>query len=136
MMLLMPFLYCSVLPLFGTFLTGPVATFTYVLLALIWGYGAYGSYRLDRRAWWLLVIVTTLFVISNALTYWLHDPTEMYRLMGYPEDQLATLQKNPLLHGHRMAWVTIVTSLPIVAYLLFVGRYFKAEAVRQHAGQM
>jgi hypothetical protein len=135
-MLFMPFLYRSVLPLFGTFLTGPVATFTFILLALIWGYGAYGSYRLDRRAWWLLVIVTTLFVISNALTYWFHDPAEMYRLMGYPEEQLATLQKNPLLQGHRMAWMTIVTSLPIVAYLLFVGRYFKAGAVPRHAGQM
>jgi len=127
MMVLMPLIYHGVAPFFGTFLSGVPGTLFYLVMAAVWGWVAWRLYRLDVRAWWVLLVALVLFCVSNLLTYTHHDMLEMYRLMGYPEEQIDQLQKTGLMNGNHLAWITVGSMLPFVGYLLFVKKYLRAK---------
>ncbi|MGA3265983.1 MAG: hypothetical protein ABSE16_04080 [Verrucomicrobiota bacterium] len=125
MLALMPVAYHAVAPFFGSFLTGAPGALFYLAMAAVWGWAGWRIYRLDVRAWWVLLAVLLLFSASSLLTYTHHDLVEMYRLMGYPEAQLEQMQKSGLLTGNYMAWLTGCSMVPFLGYLLFVKRYLR-----------
>ncbi len=121
MMALMPVAYHGVAPFFGTFLTGVPGGLFYLLLAAVWAWAAWRLYRLDVRAWWVLLVALLLFSLSSLLTYMHHDLLEMYRLIGYPEAQIEQIQKGGLMTNSR--WLIGCSMVPYLGYLLFVKRY-------------
>ena len=123
--LLMPVSYHGVVPFFGTFLTGAPGDLFYLVLAVIWAWAGWRLYRLDVRAWWVLVAAFVLLVVSYVLTYSHHDILEMYRLMGYSEAQIEQIQKTGMLTGNTMAWMTGGFTVPFLGYLVFVKRYLR-----------
>jgi MFS family permease len=127
-MLLCPFCYKGVLPFFGVFLSGVSGSAVYLVIAVLWGYAARALYRVELSGWWILLIGTCLFGVSAFITYSRHDLMEVYRLMGYPEAQIAQLQQLNLFHGSMMAWSTLAFTIPFVLYLLFVRRFFTRPA--------
>jgi hypothetical protein len=127
MMLTMPFVAHGVMPFFGMFLSGIMGTLFCLVLAVIWGGAAWLSYKLDVRGWWLLMITFGVLAVSMILTYSLHDITEAYHLMGYPEAQIAQI-KQAGMGGNTMVWISSVCMLPFLGYLLFIKRYFNAKA--------
>ena len=124
MMLLSAVSYKGVLPVFGTFIVGPLGMALYVLLAWIWGYAAWAFYKLDRRGWWLIVASFTLFAISAFITYSRHDVSEIFTLMGYPKEQLVQMNATGLFQGRTMAWFSLIGMAPFLGYLLYVRRFF------------
>jgi len=128
MMLLMPIVGYGVMPFFGFFLTGMPATILCLVLAVIWGYAARLLYKLDPLGWWLILIAMCLLSVSSFLTFSRHDMTEMYGLMHYSSAQLDQIQKTGLLTGNHMLWIMAVSMLPFLGYLLFIKRYFRAQA--------
>jgi len=127
MFVLMPVAYHGVAPFFGSFIQGALGGLFYLLLAAIWAWAAWRLYRLDVRAWWVLLATLVLFSLSNLLTYTHHDILEMYRLIGYPEAQIEQIQKTGLLTGNSMAWFTAFSMVPFLGYLLFVKKYFRVK---------
>ncbi|MDR3404013.1 MAG: hypothetical protein P4L99_16065 [Chthoniobacter sp.] len=123
-MLLMAALYKGVFPLFGNFVVGPLGSVIYILTALLWGYCAWAFYKLEQRGWWIVVVTLCLFAMSAFLTYSRHDPLELYTLMGYPEQQIAQIQKLGFLKGQTMAWFSLGAMVPFLGYLIYLRRFF------------
>jgi hypothetical protein len=127
-MLAFPFFYRGIFPFFGVFLSGVTGSVVCILMALLWAYAARALYRLEPAGWWIMVVGTLLFGVSGFMTYLRHDLMEVYRLMGYPEAQIAQLQQLNLFHGSMMAWSALAFTLPLVIYLFFVRRFFTHSA--------
>lgn len=125
MMLIMPISGHCVMPFFGVFLTGLPGILLYLGIAALWAYAAWLLYRLDSRGWWLILIAMCVFIVSSLLTFARHDMMEMYRLMGYPEAQIQQIQQTGLLVGNRMSWLTSLSVLPFLGYLIFIKKYLR-----------
>ncbi|HEY3901515.1 MAG TPA: hypothetical protein VGM54_23090 [Chthoniobacter sp.] len=123
-MLMMPICYRGVFPAFGTFISGPLGSALYVVIAIIWGYAAWAFYKLNRLGWWVILFALILFSISAFLTYSRHDLMELYTLMGYPQAQIDLIQKYRFMSGQTMAWITLGGMIPFVGYLLYIRRFF------------
>jgi len=128
MMLITPLTGHAVMPFFGTFLTGIPGAMLYLAGAAVMGYGAWAMYKLDRRGWWLIFIALCLFSLSNILTYARHDVTELYRLMGYPEAQIQQIQKSGFFTGNGMMWISLLSMLPFMGYLIFIEKFFRRKS--------
>ena len=100
-----------------------------MVIALLWAYAARALYRLEFAGWWIMLVGTILFSVSGFITYMRHDLMEVYRLMGYPETQIAQLQQLNVFHGPMLAWSTLLFMMPLVIYLLFIRRFFTRPAV-------
>ena len=129
MMLVFPLVYHGVLPFFGVLVSGTPGSIACVILALFWGYSAWALYTLRLHGWWMVFLSMCLFSVSSIITYSRHDITETYRLMGYPEQQIALLQKSNFFQGDRMLWVMLFSVLPWLLYLLWVRKFFGKKAV-------
>ena len=127
MMLVMPITCHGVAPFFGMFLTGVPGMIFYVVIAAFWGCAAWLMYRLDQRGWWLILIAICLGMASALVTFARHDVLEMYRLMDYPQAQIAQIQKTGLLEGNNMIWLMSFSALPFLGYLLFIKKYFRRK---------
>ena len=112
-------------PFFGMFVSGMAARAVYMAMGLISAYAAWLLYRLDTRGWWLALAAFLLFAISATITYSLHDITELYQLMHYPEVQLEQIRKTGLLKGSMMAWFTPICMLPLLGYMIFIKKYLR-----------
>jgi hypothetical protein len=123
-MLVMPIAYRGVIPLFGAFISGPLGSLLYVVLAAIWLYAAWALYKLNRIGWWVIVFGLILFSISAFLTYSHHDMMELYTLMGYPQSQIELMKKYNFMSSQTMAWFTLAGTIPFLGYLLFIRRFF------------
>lgn len=128
MSLLMPVIYHGVAPFFGVFISGVAGGLFYLLLGAIWAWSGWRFYRMDGRAWWVVLLAIILFLVSNVLTYTHQDILEMYQLMGYPEAQIEQIQKSGFATGNYMAWLTGISVLPFLGYLLFVKRYLRTDS--------
>jgi hypothetical protein len=128
-MLFFPILYGGVLPFFGIFLSGISGIVGCLVIAGLWGYSARALYRLQWTGWWLFLVAMCLLSFSAFVTYWQYDLSEMYRLMGYPEQQIAQLQQfNAVFKGRMLAWTTVLFTVPLVGYFLYLRRFFTPPA--------
>jgi hypothetical protein len=124
MMLVAALAYKGVVPFFGMFLVGPLGSALYVGIGLLWGYSAWALYKLDRRGWWIIFVSMALFGVSACLTYSRHDVSELYTLMGFPEAQIAQIEKFGMFKGQAMAWMTLAGVVPFLGYLFYVRKFF------------
>lgn len=127
-MLPMPLAYKSVLPFFGTLLTGLPAMLFYIIWAAGSLWLAWAFYRLMPVAWWIVVVAFLLFSVSNSITFARIDIMEMYRLMGYPQQQLEQMQKFNFFSGKSMAVWTACCMVPWLGYLLWIKKFFRRSA--------
>lgn len=117
----------GVLPTFGVLLSGAVGSLVCVAFAALWGYCAWGAYRLRPAAWWIVLITICLLTASAIITFTRVDLMEMYRLMGYPEKQLEMMAQYPFMQGKSMVYFSVAGAIPMVAFLVFVKRYFRTS---------
>lgn len=127
-MLPMPLVGKSVMPFFGILLTGLPAT----LFLAVWSAGsawlAWAFYRLKPFAWWVAVIAFVLFGVSSAITFARIDLMEMYRQMGYSQQQLDQIQKYSFFSGKSMAVWMACGMAPWLGYLLWIKKFFRRSA--------
>ena len=128
MLLLMPIMGHGVMPFFGMFLTGLAGSLLCLVMAALWAYAAWLLYKLDARGWWLILIAFLVFMLSTLLTYARHDMIEVYHLMGYPEAQIEQIKNAGLLTGHRMNWLMLFFTVPLLVYIFFIKKYFRPKA--------
>jgi hypothetical protein len=121
---MMPLLYRGVFPAFGVLLSGPVATVLSLLLAGVWLWLAWAFYRLQVVGLWVSIALTVVGFASTCVTFARVDFLEMYRLMGYPEQQIAQIEQLGIYQGPFMVWTMALLGLATVAFLLWLRRYF------------
>ncbi len=123
-LLAMPLSTRGVLPVFGVLLTGLGGALCCVVLAAVWGYGAWAIYRRRTVGWWIVFVSVCAWAASGAVTLARIDLLEMYRAMGYPEHQIRMMEQFSFVHGPAMAYLAVGGAVPFVGFLLFVRRYF------------
>lgn len=123
-LVMMALAYHGVLPLFGSFISGPLGMAVYLIMAVVFAYATWAMYRLRWIGWWLVTVSMCLFAISAFLTYSRHSIDEVYVLMGYSGPELAQIRQFNFFQGQSLAWLTLVSMTPFVGYLLFLRRYF------------
>lgn len=124
--LAMPLSTHGVLPVFGKVLSGPGGSLCCVILALLWGYCAWAVYRLRPAGWWIVLISLCLLSVSAWITFTRVELAELYRVMGYSERQIDSIKRFSFLQGHRLAYWSTAGVVPMIAFLLFVKRYFRS----------
>jgi hypothetical protein len=123
-LLTLPFFYRSVVPFFGILITGRVAAFILVLCSVLWFYLGWGTYRLKLAAWWLALIVFGLSSASAAFTFLRIDLMELYRRLGYNDDQVRMMQDLGLFTGKAAAWWSALFFFAFLLYSLWIRKYF------------
>ena len=117
-----------VVPCFGMLLSGAPAAAALLVMAVAWVYCAWATYKMKPEGWWATVIVFAVTTVSGLITFWRVDLIEMYRLMDYPEEQIAQIQQFSFLTSRDMLLWMAVGSLLMFGYLLYVKKYFRRPA--------
>jgi hypothetical protein len=115
----------GVLPLFGKLLSGVVGSLCCLGLAVLWAYSAWAIYRLRIVGWWLVLISICVLMVSAWVTFTQIDVVEMYKTMGYSEQQLEMIKQYSFFQQHNMRYFSVAGAIPMLALLLFVKRYFR-----------
>ena len=123
-MLLMPAAYHGVMPFFGILFSGVLGTLICLLLATLWLYLAWGTYRLNPASWWIAMVAMILAGASGIVTFARGNLIEMYRAMGYPETQIRQMDKFQFFQGAGMIWAMGIGLVAMLAYLGYVKRFF------------
>lgn len=123
-MLVVVIAFHGLFPFFGTFLVGIPGSAAGLLIAMIWAFCARAFYKQDIRGWWILVVALLALSTSGVLTYAQHDIVELYRLIGYPEEQIALIEKMNFFSRDVMVWGTIASVAPFICYLIYTRRFF------------
>jgi MFS family permease len=113
---------------FGLVLSGIPGAIIVLIYALLFAYAAWGTYKLQVKAWWCGFLATAASNVSIVLTFSRVSQGEFYEKMGLPQERLEIIQRLDLFHDLR---VLILGGLAIIGYLVFIiytKRYFKASA--------
>lgn len=124
-MLIYPFAYGGVLPLFGTIVSGLPGTLLAVVLAGVWFWLGQMCYRIKIAGWWALLAILIVFSISSFITFLHLDIMDLYRKMGLPEAQLDLIRRQGLISSKFMLWTSVVWLVPTLGYLIWVKRFFR-----------
>ena len=122
--------YHAVMPFFGYLLSGLPGGILILAIIALWAYCAWAIYHLKADGWWITLIAFGAVLVSAVLTFARIDLMDMYRLMGYPEQQIEQMQKYNFLTGHNLMWLVPLWSLPFFGYLFFVKKYFRQPTQR------
>jgi hypothetical protein len=123
--------YGNMVPMFGVFVTGPAGMALVVLMALVFAYLAWGTYRLQPAAWWGTVLLCLVATVSGAITYARADLMEAYERLGLPPEQLDVIRKSGIVQSMSQSgpWVAVLAGAACLGYLVYVRRYFTGEGV-------
>jgi hypothetical protein len=115
-------------PLFGRLISGRPAALWLLAGAGISVWLAWGFWRLQRVALWVSLALTLLAAASTTVTFARVDFLEVYRLMGYPQDQIDAVRQIGLLGGQTMAWMMALLGVATCAFLVWLQKFFPASS--------
>jgi len=118
--------YNWTVPLLGVFVSGAAGAAVALLLAVVLAYLAWGTYRLQRAAWWGTLLLGIVGTANMAITFSRNDLTQMYQKMGIPADQLEMIRKMGMidLMSRWGPWMGLASGIAWLGYLLYIRRYF------------
>jgi hypothetical protein len=119
--------YGCAIPFFGSILTGLPGAGVVLLVALLAGYVAWGTYKLSFNAWWGAVLLITTWALSTAITFSRVNILDFYEKMNFPEQQLETMKQFNISQGY-LALFFGLWAAGLLGYLLYTRRYFVPPA--------
>jgi hypothetical protein len=122
-------LYClyAVLPVFGLVIGGLAALAGLILLAVVFAWLAWQTYRLRLIGWWGTLLVLTFWGASVVWTFSRVGWAEFYRKAGYSPRQVEPLMRYSAGYESGMLWMVALWSIALVVYLLCVRKYFTRD---------
>jgi len=121
-LLSLPLALRPVVPVFGVLATGVSGLAAVLLSAGGAAWLARSVYRLERRGWWGTTALFVVIGISACVTFARVPAVDLYREMGYPEEQLERLG-GAGIGGWTLAACAAVTVASLI-YMLRIKRYF------------
>jgi len=121
----MPFtlFYGSAIPFFGFILTGLSGAGVVLLVILLAGYVAWGTYRLSINAWWCAVLLITAWALSTAITFSRVSILDFYEKMNFPQQQLDIIEQYSISQDYMVLFLGL-WAVGLLGYLLYTRRYF------------
>jgi len=132
-MLFMGFYGC-VIPFFGFILTGLSGAGVVLLAILLFGYIAWGTYRLSINAWWCAVLVIIGWALSTGITFSRVSILDFYEKMNFSEQQLDIIRQYSILEDYMVLFLGLWV-VGLLGYLLYTRRYFVLPAERESASR-
>jgi len=114
-------------PFFGRMLWGWRGLLALLVQSPVLAYLAWGTYHLRWKAWVLSMVVNVLWTVSVVWTFWSTDLLEMDRQMGFSEQVIAQVARNPMMSGPMISTLTGFACVLWLGYLLWIGRHFKRD---------
>ncbi len=115
--------YGCAIPFFGSILTGLSGAGVVLLVMLLAGYVAWGTYRLSINAWWCAVLLIIAWVLSAAITFSRVNILDFYEKMNFPEQQLDTMKQFSMSQDYMVLFLGLWAAA-FMGYLLYTRRYF------------
>jgi len=88
---------------------------------------AQGVYHLKTSAWWGVLVLLFLGVVSQLLTYSRIDVMDYYVEMGYSDRMLLQLNNMEWINATSFNVLAVIYSIPTLIFLLFLNPYFKTN---------
>jgi hypothetical protein len=122
-MLFMGF-YGWVLPFFGFFLSGVAGAAVALATAALLAYIAWGTYKLEVRAWSCSVGLVIVWALSAALTFSRFSLMDFYAKMNFPAQQLELMKPICNQQGPMFALFFAFWFVGLLGYLLYTRRFY------------
>ncbi|NLS95426.1 MAG: hypothetical protein GXX96_25075 [Planctomycetaceae bacterium] len=119
------------IPFFGVILKGVPAVVVILGFILLFAYLAWAVYKLKMSAWVTTLLVYVLFGLSTIVTFSRVKMVDYYREIGLPEEQIEMVQRSGMLSRMNIPVMIGVGFVVIIAYMLWVRRYFVARSETQ-----
>ena len=133
-MLFMGF-YGWTIPFFGFILSGIRGAAVGFAVMLLSGYIAWGTYRLNIKAWWGAVLLIAGWAVSAGITFSRVNMQDYYEKMNFSEQQLEIIKQYSIPQGYAIALFCGLSFVGFLGYLLYTRRYFISTAEQESALQ-
>lgn len=116
-------------PWMSQFLPGGALRYLYLLVPFVWFYIAWGSYKGQIAAWITALILLIGSATMGILTMQHVDWAVMYQQMGMPDAEVKKMAAlvTEMLAPKKMGVLMSASMLPMLAYLLWVLRFFRTR---------
>jgi hypothetical protein len=130
-MLLMGFFRWAI-PFFGFILRGMAGAGVTLVVILLFAYVAWGTYKLNIKAWWCAVLMTIVWTLSTGITFSRVSLWDLYEKMNFPAQQLEIMRQfyTPLYSAMALLFFGVM-DLGFLADLLYTKRYFASPATQE-----
>jgi hypothetical protein len=125
--------YGFAIPFFGFILSGVGGAAAGLVVMLLSGYIAWGTYRLNIKAWWGAVLLIVGWAVSASITFSRVSMLDYYEKMNFPEQQLDAIKQYSIPQGYTMALFAGLWLVGFLGYLLYTRRYFVRPAEQESA---
>jgi len=115
--------YGCAIPFFGFILTGLSGAGVVLLVMLLAGYVAWGTYRLSINAWWCAVLLIIAWALSTAITFSRVSILDFYEKMNFPEQQFDIIKQFSISQDYMVLFLGLWV-VAFLGYLLYTRRYF------------
>ena len=117
----------GIIPFFGTILSGVGGRAAVFAIMFVFGYAAWGTYKLKIKAWWATVFITFFLGVSAVLTFMQVGIVQFYEKMNFPPDQIEMMKQviQPL-----QIWIAPFAGIWFLAalgYLIYAKKYFPSS---------
>lgn len=112
------------IPFFGSIVSGTAGATIALVLVLVLAYIAWGAYKLDVKAWWCALLVHIGWFFSAIITFSTVKMEQFYEKMNFSGQQLDMIKQFGALWGPRMSLFLGFWAIVVLAYLIYVRRYF------------
>jgi len=114
--------YGWVIPFFGVILSGIAGAGVVLVITLLLGYVAWGTYRLSIKAWWGAVLLTITWAISTIITFSHVSVWDFYEKMNFPKPQLDMMRQHDM--GSTIVLFFGIWTVGFLGYLIYTRKYF------------
>lgn len=129
--ILMPLLafYRWTIPFFGFILSGMPGAVVVLIYAILFAYAAWGTYKLQIKAWWCGFLLTIISWASMGITFSRVSLLEFYEQMNVPKENLDMMKELGMFQGptHLLLWGIAI--IGFVGFILYTKKYFKTSAL-------
>lgn len=129
--ILMPLLgfYRWTIHFFGIVLSGIPGAVVVLIYALLFAYAAWGTYKLQIKAWWCGFLLTIALAISTGITFSRGGLLEFYEQMNIPKESLDMMKGFGMFQNPTMDLLVCgIGFIGFLGFVLYAKRYFKASA--------
>jgi hypothetical protein len=122
-------------PFFGFILSGIPGAAVALVIMLLSAYNAWGTYRLDIKAWWCSLLLIIALALSTVITFSRVSIWDLYEKMNFPKEQMDMMRQYGMPQTSTMAVLVGLWSLGLLAYLLYIRRYFVSPPDQESPSQ-
>jgi hypothetical protein len=123
--------YGWAIPFFGFILSGTAGAVISLIYLLLFGYVAWGAYKLNIKAWWCAMLATIAQVASVGITFSRGGLWALYEKMNISGQQLEAMKQYVTPHISIITLLFVIWIVGFLGYLFYTKRYFVSPSTHE-----